>query len=125
MPAAKGKERTPRLALLALWGGGLFAAFVAAAQMQINFVLVRQACTTHRHGGLYAVAVIAIALNLLASTLAFLIWRRAGVSWPTEAADEETRTRFIAVWAILGNVIFLLLNIAQGIATIVFDPCQL
>ena len=112
-------------ALTALWIGGLFPAFVTAAQMELNFVLVRQACSAHRNLALYAVTVVAIALNLLASSFAFVVWRRRGTLWPTEAADKTTRTRFIAAWALLGNALFLLLTIAQGIAATFFDPCQL
>jgi hypothetical protein len=123
MKMAEANQGTKR-ELIVLWVGALFPAFVAAAQFQINFVLVRQACASQHHVRLYVVTGTAILLTLVASAIVFAIWRRSGQRWPGEAFDRDTRVRFLAVWALLGNAIFLLLIIAQGIATIVFDPCQ-
>ena len=122
--AAQEHQRNPKRELIALWIGLLFPAFVTAAQFQINLVLVRQACAAQHRSGLFAVTIIAIVLTLAASAVAFVIWRRSGQRWLSESGDRDTRVRFLSVWALLGNGIFLLLIIAQGIATIIFDPCQ-
>ena len=97
---------------------------ILAIEMQINFVLVRQACSAGRNTGLYAVTILAIALTLATAFIAFAIWKQAGTSWPTEAADPATRIRFIAVLGILSSAMSLLVIVAQGIAMIQFDPCQ-
>jgi hypothetical protein len=100
-------------------------AFVCAAAMQINYVLVRQACSAQRNLMLYVVTIVALALTLGVALLAFATWRRAGAEWPGEGADIATSNRFIAVLGMLGSVIFFLVTFAQGIATVYYDPCQL
>lgn len=121
---AEADQHTPKRELIVLWIGALFPAFIAAAQFQTNFALVRKACSSQHRVMLYAVTGVAIVLTLAASAVVLMIWKRSGQRWPTEAVDPDTRVRFMSVWALLGNGIFLLLIIAQGIATIVFDPCQ-
>lgn len=100
-------------------------AVICAAAMQINFVLVRQACSAQRNLALYVVTIVALALMVLVALIAYMTWRRAGAEWPGETADVTTRTRFISMLGLLGTGIFFLVTLAQGIATVRFDPCQL
>jgi hypothetical protein len=109
----------------ALWVLVVAAPIVVAAEMQANFVLVRQACSMQRNVALYAVVVVAMLLTIATAGVAFSIWRRAGAAWPTEAPDVATRIRFIAVLGILSSAMSFLVILAQGIATLHFDPCQL
>jgi hypothetical protein len=100
-------------------------AFICAAAMEANFVLVRQACSMQRNVALYVVTIVALLLIASVALVSFLTWRHAGAQWPGETADIATRTRFIAMLGILGSGMFFLVTLAQGIATIHFDPCQL
>ena len=109
----------------ALWVLVVAAPIVVAAEMQANLVLVRQACSMQRNVALYAVIVLAMALTIATAAVAISIWRRAGAEWPTEAGDVATRIRFIAVLGILSSAMSFLVILAQGIATVHFDPCQL
>ena len=99
-------------------------AFVCAAAMQINYVLVRQACSAQRSLMLYVVTIVALALTLGVALLSYATWRNAGAEWPGDGADVATTTRFIAVLGMLGSVFFFLVTFAQGIATVYYDPCQ-
>lgn len=108
-----------------IWLLIVLPAFICAAAMQANFTLVRQACSVQRNTMLYVVTIFALALTLGVALIAYLIWRRAGAEWPGETADVVTRTRFIAMISALGSGIFFLVTLAQGIATVYFDPCQL
>ena len=108
----------------ALWLLVVVGPIILAAEMQINFVLVRQACSAQRNVGLYAVIIVAIALTVAAAFVAWTVWLQAGRAWPNEEPDVATRIRFIAVLGILSSAMSLLVIIAQGIATIQFDPCQ-
>ena len=92
--------------------------------MQINYVLVRQACSAQRSVALYIVTIVALALTALVASMSYLTWRHAGAEWPGETADIATTTRFIAVLGMLGSVIFFLVTLAQGIAQVYYDPCQ-
>ncbi len=112
---------TPR----ALWLLVVAAPVIVAAEMQTNFVLVRQACSMQRNLALYAVIVVAMILTIATAVLAISIWRREGAAWPTEAGDVATRIRFIAMLGILSSAMSFLVIVAQGIATVHFDPCQL
>ena len=99
-------------------------AFFCAAAMQINYVLVRQACSAQRNLMLYLVTIVALALMLGVALLSYAAWRQAGAEWPGEGADIATTNRFITVLGMLGSVIFFLVTFAQGIATVYYDPCQ-
>jgi hypothetical protein len=100
-------------------------ALITAAHQEANYVLVRQACAAQRHVMLYAVTIVALVLTALVALMAYLTWRQEGAQWPGETADVATRTRFIAMVGLLGSVIFFLVTLAQGIATVYYDPCQL
>ena len=115
------KTTTPK----ALWTLVVAAPVIVAIEMQANFVLVRQACSVQRNVALYAVIIVAMALTVATAVIAFLLWRVEGTTWPTEATDLSSRVRFIAVLGILSSVMSLLVIVAQGIATVLFDPCQL
>ena len=107
-----------------LWLLPVLGPIITAIEMQINFVLVRLACSAQRNVGLHAVIIAAIALTVATAFICYVIWKQAGTDWPTEAPDVATRVRFIAVLGILSSIQSLLVIVAQGIATIQFDPCQ-
>jgi len=100
-------------------------ALITAANHEANFILVRQACAAQRHVMLYGVTIVSLLLSALVELIAYLTWREEGAQWPSEGGDIATRTRFIAVVGMLGSVIFFLVTLAQGIATVYLDPCQL
>jgi amino acid transporter len=112
---------TPR----ALWLLVVVGPALVAAEQQANFVLVRQACSMQRHVALYAVVIVAMLLTIVTAMVGVSIWRRAGADWPTEAVDLANRIRFISVLGILSSAMSFLVILAQGIATVHFDPCQL
>ena len=107
-----------------LWTVVVLPPVIGATEMQTIFVLVRQACSAQRNVSLYAVVVVAAVLTLAVAMIAYGIWKRAGAVWPTEASDLATRIRFIAVLGLLSSGMSFLLIVAQGIATVHFDPCQ-
>jgi hypothetical protein len=74
---------------------------------------------------LYAVTAVFLLLTIATGLVAVSIWRRTGAVWPTEAIDVANRIRFIAVLGLLSSAMSFLVMLAQGIATVHFDPCQL
>jgi len=109
----------------ALWTLIVAGPIIVAIEMQSNFVLVRQACSAQRNVALYAVIIVAILLTIATVLVAISLWRRAGTAWPTEAVDLANRIRFIAALGILSSAMSFLVILAQGIATVLLDPCQL
>ena len=112
---------TPR----ALWLLLIVGPVLTALAHEINFVLVRHACSAQRTIALYGVILLAIVLTIGSVIVGHRIWRRERVAWPSEGDDLATRITFIAVMGMLISVISLHVMIAQFIAIVVFDPCQL
>jgi hypothetical protein len=108
-----------------LWTLIVAGPIIVAIEMQSNFVLVRQACSAQRSLMLYAVIVVAMLLTIATAFVGISLWRRAGTAWPTEAVDLANRVRFITALGILSSAMSFLVILAQGIATVHFDPCQL
>jgi hypothetical protein len=119
--ANEEQATTPR----GLWVLVVAGPAIAAAEQHANFVLVRQACSMQRNVALYVVVVVAMLLTIATAMIGVSIWRRTGAQWPTEATDLANRVRFISVLGILSSVMSFLVILAQGIATVNFDPCQL
>jgi len=109
----------------ALWMLIVAGPVIVAIEMQANFVLVRQACSAQRNVMLYAVIIVAMLLTIATVLVAISLWSRAGTAWPTEAIDLANRIRFITALGILSSGMSFLVILAQGIATVLFDPCQL
>jgi len=118
------KEELQATTPKALWLLVVLGPIICAIEMQMNFVLVRQACSAQRNLVLYAVIIVAIALTVATAFVAYAIWKQAGTTWPSEAPDLATRIRFITVLGILSSGMSFLVVLAQGIATIYFNPCQ-
>lgn len=115
------RETTPK----GLWLLVIAGPAIVAAEQQANFVLVRQACSMQRNVALYVVVIVAILLTIATAMIGVSIWRRTGTAWPTEDGDLANRIRFISVLGILSSAMSFLVIVAQGIATVNFDPCQL
>ena len=112
---------TPR----GLWLLMIVGPAIVAAEQQANFVLVRQTKTKQHNVTLYVVTIVAMLLTIVTAMIGVSIWRRTGATWPTEESDLANRIRFISVLGILSSALSFLLIVAQGIATVNFDPCQL
>ena len=119
--AQEEQATTPR----GLWVLVIAGPAIVAAEQQANFVLVRQACSMQRNVALYGVTIVAILLTIVTVIIAGSILRRVGATWPTEASDVANRIRFISVLGILSSAMSFLVILAQGIATVTFNPCQL
>ena len=113
-------ETTPK----GLWTLIVAGPAIVAIEMQTNFVLVRQACSAQRSVALYVVVIVAMLLTIATIAIAISLWRRAGTVWPTESVDVANRIRFIVALGVLSSVMSFLVILAQGIATVNFDPCQ-
>jgi hypothetical protein len=119
------QKRHHTAGLMALWIGVLLPPLITAAEMEANFVLVRQACAAQRSLALYSVVIVGLLIVGLSGLASALIWRHRGSTWPSESADVVTRARFISVLGMMSSGISFALIVAHGIATLRFDPCQL
>jgi hypothetical protein len=108
-----------------LWIGLLLPPIAWALQMQVNYWMVRGACARSSNLALFAVTLVAVALVLIAGLSAWFGWRNVGQKWPSSFGDVISRRRFMAVLGLFMTGTFLLVIVAQGIAAIMIQPCQL
>ena len=119
------QKRHHTAGLTALWIGVLLPPLITAAEMEANFIVVRQACAAQRNVTLYVIVILGLLIVTASGLTSAVIWRRRGATWPGESADVVTRARFISVLGMMSSAISFALIAAHGIATLVFDPCQL
>jgi hypothetical protein len=109
----------------ALWLLIVAGPIIVAIAMQTNYVLVLEACSAQRRVAMYVVSIVSILLTITTAAIAFVLWRAEGATWPTERPDLSSRVRFIAVLGMLSSGMSFLVLVAQAIATVLFNPCQL
>lgn len=110
--------------IAALWIALLGPPVVWLTHFQINYLLVPWVCA---HGHRYLLPVVSVATLLVLAALGRLAWRSwsaAGPQLPGARNDTATRTRFLALLALLGNGLFFLLTVAQACAHRFIDPCR-
>ena len=112
--------RTYAIQALALLGAPL-AWFIG---FNLDYLLVRSACSSDTMLPLHLVTVIAITLTLASGFAAHHEWRRAGGGWPGAADGAVARTRFIGVLGMLAAAYFVLVIGAEWLTKLFLDPCM-
>jgi hypothetical protein len=105
-----------------LWVGLMLPPITWAVQMQLMYVLVRFECSLGTKLAMLVIVAVALAM-MLAAFLSALV----NYHVPTFDGAELTvsRKKFMAALGLLSASIFFLVTLAQGIAVLVFHPCQL
>jgi hypothetical protein len=114
------EERAPVLQ----WVGFFFAPAVFFAHLQIGYVLIPWACTTHRDFWVHAVGIAAVILAALGTTAAWITWMRAGREVPGEGPGALPRTRFIGATGLGMNAVITLILLLQWVAGFFIGTCQ-
>jgi uncharacterized iron-regulated membrane protein len=110
-----------------MWIGPILPAVIWAVQMQLNYWLLRGACAGGSNIALYSAFLVAIVCVFIAGLGCWLAWMRVKEIWPNGYgghSEEDGSSRFLAVLGLLMAGMFLIVIIAQGIATLVLSPCQ-
>ena len=110
---------------LNLWVSILLPPVVWAIQMQLNYVFVRRACSAGNKVALYSVSIVALATVIFAAVLALMDWRFLSARPDDRASMILVRSRFMAALGLLISAMFFVVIFAQGLASIIFHPCQL
>jgi hypothetical protein len=100
-----------------LWATVLLPPIIWAVQMEINYAFLRRACSAQRNVAMPLTTLVALALTILTAVLA---WTSA---WPFNRVASSTR--FVGILGLLSSAIFFATILAQGLATLMFHPCQL
>jgi hypothetical protein len=114
------EERAPALQ----WVGFFLAPAAFFTHLQIGYVLVPWACTTHGEIWLHVVGVLSVVLAAVGVAAGWLAHARADNDQPNEGGGSVPRTRFVGVIGICMSGIFTLILFAQWIAAFFISPCQ-
>jgi hypothetical protein len=119
-------EVRPRMGVHAgLWVGLLLPPIIWAVQMQINYWAVRGACVRGSNIRLYSVTITALLLIVCSGLWAWTDARRSGFGGRVEWGTVISNSRFMLALGLLCCAVFFVAVVAQGIAAVVFHPCQL
>lgn len=108
-----------------LWIGLLLPPVIWAVQMQLIYWAVRGACARGGNGRLYPVTIVALLLIIFSALCAWLGAQRSRAGERVEWGALVSTSRFMLALALLSAVVFFLAVVAQGIAPMIFHPCQL
>ncbi|HEV8291889.1 MAG TPA: hypothetical protein VGP94_08180, partial [Tepidisphaeraceae bacterium] len=93
-------------------------------QFLICYALVPYVCHTRKFFSLHLTIAIALLLVAGAGVLCWREWVDAGLKAPqSEDGGRLGTTRLVAVVGLLSSGLTFLLILAQGIATLMVDPC--
>jgi hypothetical protein len=110
---------------LSLWLAVLGAPFLYLCHHELNYVLVLWACTSAKHWILPAVSALFLVLLLGSAGVAWHdLLRAPGMPDDAEKDAPLNRHRLLAVLGLMSAGLFFLLVLAQGIATVILNPCS-
>ena len=120
---AEGNVRPHMGVNAGLWVGVLLPPVIWALQMQINYWAVRGACARGGNSRLYSVTSSALLMIIFSAFCAWIGARRARgrVEWGALVSSS----RFMFALGLLDCAVFFMAVMAQGIAALLFHPCQL
>jgi hypothetical protein len=119
-----GHSPLPSRHTVALWLGVLAGPVLVLAQQTMVYVLVPDACA--RQSSVFVHLTHLAALLLIGGGLLLCRreWSRVGRGQPDERPGPEHRARFMAFGGMMWNVFFMLLVLAQWLATALLSPCS-
>lgn len=122
---AESKERLDsgrRIAML--WLAMLAGPLAWIMALNVQYALVRVACTGGSTVWLHLVTVVALALVGCGVWLAWSEWRRIGGGWDPSGAGAAPRSRFMCMVGMLAGALFGLAILAQWLGTLFLNPCM-
>jgi hypothetical protein len=113
-------ERAP----MAQWVGLFLAPAVFALHLQINYNLVPWACVRGGDFWVHVVDLLAVALALVGTIVAWRVWLSAGRQVPGEEGGSLARTRFLGATGLGFSAMVTLVLISQWAAAFFISTCQ-
>lgn len=106
------------------WIGLLLPAATFFAHLQIGYVLVPWACTTHQDIWVHVAGIASVCVAAGGTVAAWRTWMRGGREHPGEGEGTLPRTRFLGATGVGMGSIFTLVLFAQWIAAFFIGVCQ-
>jgi hypothetical protein len=109
----------------AQWYGVLGGPIFWAMQLQANYALVPQACSSGDLKWLHLSSVLFLLLAFSAVAVAAYDYRKARAKSPVKTEESaEGRSSFMGNLGIMTSGLFAIIIIAQAIPTFFFNPCD-
>lgn len=115
--------REPRT-VAALWFAVLAGPVSWFLGLNLDYALVRIACTEQTMLPLHLVTLATLTLAVAGGRVAWREWRRAGVEWPGEGGSEISRSRFMSALGMQTSAFFSLVIVAQWMTKFFLAPCM-
>src|SRR5215218_259734 len=109
--AGSREERAPVLQ----WVGFFLPPVVFFVHLQVGYVLIPWACTTHGDVWVHVVGVASVLLAALGTFAAWVTWLRGGREYPGEGPGSLPRTRFVGAVGLGMNAVITLILLLQWI----------
>jgi hypothetical protein len=121
-PEPDPRERAP-VSRLASWAAVLAGPVAFAVNHEAMYLLVPASCRAASEVPVHLSAGFAVLLVLGGMALARRNLRLTGGSGSAEAGGGESRTRFLALFALGSGVLFLAVIVSQWMPTLFLGPC--
>lgn len=118
------EERDSPREIALLWFGALAGPVAWVVGLNLQYSLVRIACTEGSMLPLHAAGLAALGLALAGGWVAWSQRRGMGGGGPPGGAAEVSRRRFMAVTGIMSAALFSLAILAQWAGTLFLHPCM-
>jgi hypothetical protein len=115
--------RAPR-GIALLWAAVLAGPLAWLLALNLQYALVRVACTGGTTLPLHLVTVVALAVAAGGLLVGWAEWRRMGETPDPEAGGVGPRSRFMCVVGMMTGAIFALAIVAQWLGTLFLNPCM-
>lgn len=118
------EERDSPREIAVLWFAALAGPVAWILALNLQYSLVRIACTEGTMLPLHASGLAALGLALAGGWIAWSRWRATAGGWPRGGAAEISRSGFMAVLGMMSSALFSLAILAQWAGTLFLHPCM-
>lgn len=118
--AAAAERGRPLALLFAMLGPPV----IWAARFMASYILVPVACRNGSTLLLHLVTGAALAATAGAGLVAWRRWRQVGGGTQLDLDGVAARTRFLAVTGMLSSILFIIVTVAEWLASVMVSPCQ-
>lgn len=106
-----------------LWVGVIGPPAVWAMRIGAAYILVPYACWADQRWLVHLPTVVGVVATTAITLDAWRLWRRAGGGASAELGDVLARSRFMAAFGIMNGTFWILVMLAEELASIYIDPC--
>lgn len=106
------------------WIGVFLPAAAFFGHLQINYLVVPWACVTRQGVWVHITGIASVVVAVLGTVAARRAWVRAGDADPGQGHGPMPRTRFLGAVGVGMGATFVLVLLAQTVATFVIETCQ-